>query len=471
MKTWSIILATMLLSSCRQEHLVATINLDAQAFMNDASVVFQEAGLVHDASKPDGGPRLEDATSSLDAGTDYCEGEGPPILVGDSTLVCSVHLAERTFRYALCLCGEHTASAKVSVDAFNSENGPYTQPEFGGSIGVNGRIQANAGLAVSGSLWVSGSGGITSSLPISVDGEFHNQGPMNGASDLNVGYSARIGGAIDLRNLVVTSTLTIPTGTVVNVSQQYSYGQLVQAPVTVDAPCDCEAEQLIDIAAYVQRHATENDNLIAGISPDILDGFTGTSSLSIDCGRIYLSRVQGFGPLHISITGRTALFIAGELNLQDELTITVAPGGALDLFLEGHLRSAQKIQIGSQEAPSKVRMYIGSTGTLQLSADSVLWANVYAPHAELVTSGPIEVFGSLFLRRLNTASTIDIHYDKAVLKTADDCPDSTVATACNNCRDCRNQACVNGRCGECRTHSECCSPLFCIDGECLSAPR
>jgi len=460
----------MLLMGCHQESVVATIVLDASTLFEDARVLIMEAGTTRDAMILDGGHQAADVSSPVDAGTDYCDGQGPPILVGDSTLVCSEHLAERTFRYALCLCEEHTASTRVSVDAFDSEVGPYMQGQFGGSVGVNGRIQANAGLSVSGSLWVGSSGGVTSSLPVTVGGDFHDQGPMNGTTDLSVGYSARIGGPVDMRDLVVSSTLTIPAGTTVNVSGQYTYAELIRAPVTVDPPCDCEPEQLVDIAGYVLRHESENDNVLAGIDHTLLDGFSGTTTVSIDCGRIYLSRVQGSGPLHISITGRTALFIAGELNLQDEFTITVEPGGELDFFLEGHLVSARKLQIGARENPSSVRIYMGGTGTIQLSADSVIWANVYAPRAELVTSGPLEVFGSLFLRRLNTSNTVDIHYDKSVLTTAEDCPGSTVTTECTTCRDCRNQACINGQCGECRNHLDCCSPLFCVEGECINSP-
>ena len=37
---------------------------------------------------------------------------------------------------------------------------------------------------------------------------------------------------------------------------------------------------------------------------------------------------------------------------------------------------------------------------------------------------------------------------------------------CNSCRDCNNQACVNGVCGSCTTHGQCCAPLICVNGTC-----
>jgi len=471
MSRFGLCLVLSLSFGCHQQSVLATFGPDASSSKLDAGNLVPDIFMPMDALHLDGsvldmGTSSSDADIGVDAGTDYCEGAGPPIFVGDTTQICSNQLAVKTFRYALCLCEEHTAAAPVRVDAFNSEDGPYTSGQLGGSIGVNGRIQANAGYYASGSLWVASPGGITSSLPMSVMADMHNQGPMNGQSDLLVGNEAKIGGPVELNELVVTSTLTVPQNTNVNVSNLFSYGAYVRAPVSVAAPCDCEPEQLLNIAGYVRHHATENDNEIAGIPHDLLDGFSDTTTVSIDCGRVYFSRVVGSGPLHITITGRTALFIAGDLNLPGEFTITVEPGAELDLFIEGHLVSARRVQIGSQDAPSSVRMYLGGTGSFQLSSDSVLWANVYAPRAELVASGPLEVFGSLFLRRLNTANTIDIHYDKGVLNKANACPPSAIPTECTSCRDCLNQACINGQCSGCRTNRDCCSPLFCDDGSC-----
>ena len=457
--------------ACHQERVVATIKLDAQLTALDGGMIPGDAepasdAFAVDASPYDAGVINQDAQVVLDAGTDYCEGAGPPIYVGDTNQICSNQLAVKTFRYALCLCQEHTASAPVTVDAFNSETGPYTSAELGGSIGVNGRIQANAGYSTTGSLWVASSGGITSSLPMSVMADLHNQGPMSGQSDLSVGNEARIGGPIELNQLVVGSTLTVPENTNVNVSNQFSYGAYVREPVMIEPPCDCAPDQLVDIAGYVQHHATENDNVQAGIPVDLLDGYSGTTTVSIDCGRIYFSRVVGSGRLHINVSGRAAIFVAGELNLPDDFTVTVEPGGELDFFIEGHLVSARRLQIGSQETPASVRLYLGGTGSFQLSSNSILWANVYAPQAELVTSGPIEVFGSLFLRRLNTSSAINIHYDKGVLQKASACPPTGTAAECATCRDCLNQACINGTCGACRDNRDCCSPLFCDEGVC-----
>ncbi|MEE2902444.1 MAG: hypothetical protein VYC39_08945 [Myxococcota bacterium] len=449
---------------------MATIGLDAAEPSKDAEILIEDAEVAPDALSLDAQPAdlgVADAGIVPDAGTDYCEGSGPPIFVGDTTELCSNQLAVTTFRYALCLCDGHTASAPVSIDAFDSTEGLFSDPELGGSIGVNGRIQANAGYSATGSLWVSSEGGITSSLPMNIMADLNNQGPMSGQSDLTVGNNAKIGGPVELRDLVVGSTLTVPQSENVNVTGNFSYQSFQREPVQVEPPCDCEPDELVDIAGYVQYHANNNDNDMAGIAKDALDGFTETTTISIDCGRIYFSRILGTGPLHINVSGRTAIFVSGEVNLPDGFSISLGPDAELDLFIEGHLVSSKRVVVGNPAAPSSTRLYLGGQGSFLLSSNSVISANVYAPEAELVTSGTLEVFGSLFLRRLNTSSPVNIHYDKGVLKKAESCPDDVSTNECETCRDCLNQACIAGQCGECRNNDDCCSPLFCQQGVCV----
>jgi hypothetical protein len=42
------------------------------------------------------------------------------------------------------------------------------------------------------------------------------------------------------------------------------------------------------------------------------------------------------------------------------------------------------------------------------------------------------------------------------------------STGCSTCLDCNNQACVNGACGSCTNSSQCCAPLVCVGGSCVS---
>lgn len=38
---------------------------------------------------------------------------------------------------------------------------------------------------------------------------------------------------------------------------------------------------------------------------------------------------------------------------------------------------------------------------------------------------------------------------------------------CSSCVDCANQACIDGTCGSCILHSDCCDPFVCLDGTCI----
>jgi hypothetical protein len=38
---------------------------------------------------------------------------------------------------------------------------------------------------------------------------------------------------------------------------------------------------------------------------------------------------------------------------------------------------------------------------------------------------------------------------------------------CGSCKDCNNQACINGTCGMCTGSSQCCPPLTCMNGTCI----
>jgi hypothetical protein len=78
--------------------------------------------------------------------------------------------------------------------------------------------------------------------------------------------------------------------------------------------------------------------------------------------------------------------------------------------------------IGSADHPARTRVYIGGEGTIDLSGDSQLATNFYAPRAAVALSGNTTVFGSLFVRRLDQAAPVTIHYDIDVRRADVGCP-------------------------------------------------
>lgn len=415
----------------------------------------------HDTGAPlgDGGP----PDGSLAA---FCAGSGPIVVIGeDDAALCTGTLAESSFRQALCSCLDYVGSHPITTDAFDSSMGPYT-PETatsGASVGINGNWNSTAVSEVGGSLTVAGSAAITVSRDLLVHGHLRVGGRVdhNGAR-LEVGHDAFVAGDIVGTTLEVDGTLTQPAGGRVDSTSQ-SIGARATGAVAIEPPCNCASP--FDVGALVARHESVNDNAEIDLSPTALNDYAAGTVLELPCGRYYLDRVYGTGALTIRLSGRTALFIAGDASLQGDFTVELAPGAELDLFVSGNVLAASSFVLGSAEAPSMARLYVGGTGTLQLSGAAVSAGNIYAPRAELVAAGGLELYGSAFVRRVSSTGPIVIHYDRAVSRVGEECPPPP--GMCNACDACGARACVDGSCADCRTAADCCPGNLCEEGRCV----
>jgi hypothetical protein len=226
---------------------------------------------------------------------------------------------------------------------------------------------------------------------------------------------------VNLASLTVTGTLTVPTGA--TLGGTINAGATARAPVTVAPPCACGASDLVDIAAFVAGHAQNNDDAAIGLSPTQLTGYTGDVSLDLPCGVYYVGPIHGNGALTLRITGRVALLVDGDLNATQPFTAELDTNDAeLDLMIGGTLTSNATLMIGRSDHPSRTRLYVGGSGTIQLAGGSQLAANLYAPLAPIALSGGATVYGSLFANRLDQSAPVMIHYDVDVLRADLNCP-------------------------------------------------
>src|SRR5690606_2982629 len=152
------------------------------------------------------------------------------------------------------------------------------------------------------------------------------------SSAITVGGMARVGGDVDVLSLSVAGALTTTEGA--SVTGDVMAGSRVTAPVSVPPPCRCDAGDVLDIGAVIDEHELANHDADLGISPDDMIDVAGDVTLELPCGRYYLSRIssQGGGTVTLRATGRTALFIDGDVTLSGNLTVEVAPGAEMDLF-------------------------------------------------------------------------------------------------------------------------------------------
>lgn len=449
--TWTLL---VLLSACSCETTTSDLTDDRPDGTRDMAL---------DATSPDG--------ASGDGGEsvgDFCAGEGPLLIVGDEGGVteteCAGRIAERSFRYALCTCEGLVTSHSLRTDSFDSSMGPYMSPGGdGGSVGTNGGGNSTASWTVGGSLWSSGDTGWTVAQPLAIGSELHLAGRLAG-SEVTVDADGWIGGGVDLDVLTVGGTLTVPDPGEITVDT-LSVGSQATAPVTVAEPCACGDDAIVDVAGFVAGYESSNDNGSIDLDPSALANVSTETTLELPCGRFYLNEIAATAPLTIRATGRVALFVGGSITANDDFRVLPVGDAEVDVFVAGTVTGAGAFAIGSEDAPARARLYVGGTGTVNLSASTTFAGNLYAPRAELVTSGAVELFGAAFVRRLSASGSVTIHYDTAILEAGDDCD---VPVTCGMCGDCPSvQACIDGACTSCRDSSDCCAPLICREGMCV----
>ena len=362
----------------------------------------------------------------------YCQTSGPVILVGDGITVgdsdgnpdsvCTGEVAVLTFSHALCTCEGYATSTMLQTDSFDSAAGPYAPGGTSGDVGINGELRSNAAIDVEGALAVAGTAGIQVQAGLHVAHDLANGGALGSTSaTVTSGGDAQLAGNVAVSALTVAGTLTIPPAA--TLAGTITAGVTTRAQVSIAPPCACDASDLVDIAAFVAGHATDNQNAAIGLTTTQLTGYHGDVTLDLPCGAYYVGPVNGDGALTLRITGHAALMIDGDLALTTPFKVELATDDAeLDLMVAGLLSSNQPMVIGDAAHPARTRVYIGGEGTINLSGDSQLATNFYAPRAAVALAGNTTVFGSLFVRRLDQAAPITIHYDIDVRRADVGCP-------------------------------------------------
>jgi len=380
-------------------------------------------------------------------------------------------IAESSFRFALCTCGDLAWTHPLTTDAFDGSQGPYSMAtaRAGGAVGTNGDLLAGGPLGIGGSLWVGGvMRGFDASSNATIAGELHAAGLANlTGPGLTVGTDAwAAGGLVAMGNVLIPGTLFLPVGAPLSVGGTMTIGATVTEPVKVPLPCDCAAGSTVDVGGFVETYRAHNDDALAGLDPLLLENVQAPLSLALPCGRLFFTRVGAHAPVHLTVGGRTAIFVGGDFQADADFLLDVPPGGDLDVFIEGNVAVTQGFGIGSPDNPARARVYIGGNGDIDIASATSVTANLYAPLAQLVLgAASTTFFGSVFVRQLGVGNgALTIHFDESVTLEGAACQPTT---SCASCRDCNNQACSSGACTRCSDSSECCTPLVCRSGTCV----
>lgn len=442
--------------------------------------------------------------------SEFCAGSGAVVLVGGGDL-CAGDVAEETFRFGLCTCQSAQVGAQLTMDAFDSANGPYGGNNVlnDGNLGINRALSTSGKVDIRGSAYVGGGGlgvGPSSSISRNVFANGNtNQANARTSVGRNMYVNGNVTGGFDIDgNLYVPQSATVSNQTVVS-------GQLVRGPVTVPTPCPCEPNQLLDVAALTAWGRDNNDNEVEDVITSTAWENGGPTDITLPCGRYYITRInQGGSSLRIRAEGRTVLYVDGDITV-GQFTLELAEGAEIDLFVAGNLTVGAALSFGSAEQPSAVRTYSSGTSTITITASSLWGGNFYAPRAHVFFGGSPTLYGALFARSVYFQSAATIHFDSAVRRAGQACeppapdggvadggpeadggpdaglpadagadagaadtgadagaPDTGVTECTDGCGCGGGLGCVEDICAPCESDTDCCAPFVCsANGQCI----
>jgi len=422
-------------------------------------------------------PGMDGSSSGEDTGLDaridrvaFCMGMGPAVIVGDATVgtdTCAGAIASRVFDNAICTCQNANVAGYLRTRSFDSGMGTMDRAA-GAPVGIDGDYLTGGYADIGGSFVVAGTAGVTFGGYLEVRGDARFAGDIHAAGYIHVARDLWVlGNVTNIGLLAIDRDLHQPSGRTLATFPTIG-GSTLRGTFSVEPPCDCTPAGLVDIGAIVADGVLHNDNADVGLDPDLLANVAGLGvEITLPCGRYALSGIGGLGAITVSVPGRTALFVDGDVNALGVFDVTLGPAGELDLFIRGNLLSIGLGSYGDPAHPARTRIYVGGSGDVTLVGAAGFVGNVYAPHARITAAGATTVYGSLFGREIDMPGYLDVHYDRAILDVDRDCPPppGCGCGAGDGCPD--HRACLGGSCAACTSDADCCAPLVCYpDGTC-----
>ena len=414
--------------------------------------------------------------ADLGPGPEECSDIGPPIEidVDDGEFdACTGEIAQSTFLWALCTCGDLTTQDHLLTDGFNSSSGPYQPGGLGAGVGVNGHFATESEAWIWGAVYVGPPSGVDFGDETEIHQQLHVGGDLWAGDYCQIYDDAYIAGDIDADDLEISGTLYSPAGADTGGA---SYGDLQEFDVTVAPPCPCDDESIIPIVDIVESaQSPNNDNQLIDLDEDLLVGDDAPQRVDLPCGEYYLSEIDVDGDVTIVAHGRVVLYIDGDIELGGELSLTPTPQGELDIFVSGNIHSDTGITLGSPNYPASTRLYVGGDEGMTLSGEAEIGGNIYVAPGTLWIEDSMEVFGALFAQEAVFESELYIHYDRQVTRVGLDCPtsedddngdddngDDDNGDDDNGDDDNGDDEPVCLLAGDsCETDADCCAPLIC----------
>ncbi|HRI65725.1 MAG TPA: hypothetical protein PK156_15865 [Polyangium sp.] len=431
------------------------------AMGGEGGVLFPSASSSTSSSS---GTMTTSSGSVFDAGLEaFCMGNGVIPIPG--TTDCTGDIGKKVFLFAMCSCTDITSQNTIDTDSVDASKPGMKLA--GGSVGTNGNYACSANNDIQGALVVGGTFDAQNTYNVvqnfTVASTTHVGAPATAKSDAYLG--ADVTGPPN--NFTVSGKMYTPV--MANVNQVNEQGGFSITPVTVSPPCDCTDQ--VDIASIVAAFKANNDNLTNMILTDALTSMPNyPKDITLPCGRYYFDGIVVNNPATLRLQGRTVMAIDGNIDMSGPLTIELAPGAELDMFVTGTVFLNNAATIGSQSSPKSTRIYIAGND-VTMTGQLALSANFYLPNAIFNITNDLEMWGALFAKKISSSGRVKVHYDEGILKIPG-CQGGD--EPCKDCGDCvnPNPACGgDGTCGPCTKDQDCCAPLICdLLGECVPPP-
>jgi hypothetical protein len=285
-----------------------------------------------------------------------CAMGGAPVRVGEgSDGACLGDLAASAFPRAACACGDVRVapSGALRIDGVDSRTG--AADASGAALGANGTIDARGPLDTLGDLLVGEALDASARTTVGRDLQAANlvaAAPVDVGRDAFLASLPRGTGAVS-----VTGTLHVPSRCDA-LPATLRAGACVEERVELDEPCRCEPFGIED-TVDARSDPLRNDDLAAGLSPDVLAGPGASGRIDLPCGVYHLSRIAAGGPVTIAAHGRVALVVSGSILADAPIAFVPDPGASLDVIVGGTVLARAPLRIGAPERPGATRLWVG----------------------------------------------------------------------------------------------------------------
>lgn len=467
----------------------------------DGDVDSQDAG--NQGGNQDSGT-ASDASAQTDAQVPYeafCSGKGPVIKVptgkpdditGGTGNVCTGIIARKVFKNALCACEDAYFAGYLQTAFFETVEDGTRIWESGGSVGVNGSYYSGSFTQVGGDLRIYGDAEVENDWDINLDpslvgGWVDVWGNLEVADRMDIAGLLTVWEDATVNDLNITGACQI-YGTLTHPANEWAgvlgcFKKVDPKPVDLDPPCACGANDVLDVNAIVQDAKLHNDNANPAVNLDPtalsdIEATVGAKRIELPCGRFYVDSILGVGAVQLVITGRTALFVGGDVGTTGLFDVELkGPDAELDLFVAGNFLQTGYSPFGNPNRPEDIRVFVGGNRAILLTGYNPFSGNLYAPNSNVNVEGFLDMNGSLFAKNFHADGYVRIHYDSAILEQGDDdsCnppppppppPGEPPPPECDGKCDeaCGfSETCVAGVCKRCVTNADCCAPLVCYD--------